>query len=166
MPDHTTHHDDCGCLSARYKSAIADMDALNKRQAEMYAKEIDRHEAQIAALKHDEATLLEDADYMRQRIAALEAERGEWRAAAGREIAVAYAHANDLRDALEAMRVNYGGELGACFCPAAWLRRDHHPRCDKATAALAQTPAQSLAAHDAAVIARYVEGNNKQEVKP
>ena len=46
--------------------------------------------------------------------------------------------AEAVENALETQRVNYGGELGACFCPAAWLRRDHHPRCEQATDALAE----------------------------
>lgn len=44
----------------------------------------------------------------------------------------------ELCEALEAQRVCYGGDLGACFCPAAWLRRDHHPRCEQASAALSK----------------------------
>ena len=148
MRNHTTHHDDCGCLSARYearldaqRAATASLEALNRKHAEMYAKEIDRHEAQIASLKHDEATLLEDADYMRQRIAALEAERGEWRAAAGREIAVAYAHANALRDALEGI------------VPV--LEKNDMPQSAHVLRnILAAHPAASLAAHDAEVLER------------
>ena len=52
MKPHTTHHDDCGCLSEKHR---AEIDALRARVAEVEAEQVEtrRHNAELGLLASD-----------------------------------------------------------------------------------------------------------------
>ena len=154
-PQHTTHHDDCGCLTARYEARIATLEAACRKlewdAAEAMALVLDG-EGRVATLEGERARLVESVAYW----------KGLWERFAEDSLK-AQAHANALRDALE--RIAKAHE-DAAYDSEAQRVAVFNATAGWARAALLATPAQSLAAHDAEVIARYVEGNNKQEVKP
>ena len=197
MRSHETHHDDCGCLSARYEARIAELEQRERDSDKMHAVQVARVEILIGEVATLEASLGEcvtkaagmigtDAemaagpnhgvvlaalDWLRGQKATLEAElassredaklawaeaaMGPTEAAITHELAQSQAHANALRDALVSLH-------GACEYPDSCHKYPNH-RCRSCRdnfvidAALAQTPAASLAAHDAEVLERVAK---------
>jgi len=49
---HMTHHDDCGCLTARYQARIAALEAENKA---LYERRLPCREAEIAQKRYENA---------------------------------------------------------------------------------------------------------------
>lgn len=107
---HTTHFDDCGCLTARYEARIAELEQREREFDKLHAVQV----ARVEILIGEKATL--------------EAELSGVRQASATELAHAYAHAKTLRDALAIIHDGHGG--GAAFIagealaqtPAASLR--------------------------------------------
>ena len=60
--------------------------------------------------------------------------RGQFARAADAKLAAA---APELLEALLGLRATWA-ESELCFCPAAWIRRDHHLRCLNARAAISK----------------------------
>jgi len=49
---HMTHHDDCGCLTARYQARIAELEAENE---ELRSRRLPCREAEIAQKRYEDA---------------------------------------------------------------------------------------------------------------
>ena len=92
---HTTHFDDCGCLTARYEARIAELEQREREFDKLHAVQV----ARVEILIGEKATL--------------EAELSGVRQASATELAHAYAHAKTLRDALAIIHDGHGG--GAAF---------------------------------------------------
>lgn len=125
---HTTHFDDCGCLTARYEARIAELEQREREFDKLHAVQV----ARVEILIGEKATL--------------EAELSGVRQASATELAHAYAHAATLRDALEKIaargchRVNDTSGHSDVYDA-------HEANVNEACEALEATPAASLAAH-------------------